>query len=215
MDSNGVLQEPEHTSEDIVFSGVKTIQGNLYYKFYNNKGLYTGVSFPDLISISGCGYAFYGSNITSVSLPLLTSITSSEACSNMFAGCSSLASVSLPLLTSITGTNACSNMFAGCIYLTTVTFTSLTNLYANGTCAGMFSGCLRLENLYFPALTSTSFGSFNTQFQNLLGATGVLTMHTIHFPSNLQSTIQGLVGYPNFNGVSGYVTLAFDLPATE
>ena len=38
---------------------------------------------------------------------------------------------------------------------------------------------------------------------------------TIHFPSNLQSTISQLDGYPLFGGESGYIVLAFDLPATE
>ena len=45
--------------------------------------------------------------------------------------------------------------------------------------------------------------------------TGTTTTHTLHFPSNLESTIQGLTGYPLFSGTSGYVVCAFDLPATE
>ena len=49
----------------------------------------------------------------------------------------------------------------------------------------------------------------------MLSNTGNLTTHTIHFPSNLESTIQGLTGYPNFGGTSGYVVLIFDLPATS
>ena len=71
-----------------------------------------------------------------------------------------------------------------------------------------------LENVYFNALKTTSFGSYTTAFVNILTASGTNKTHTLHFPSNLQSTISGLTGYPNFGGTSGYVTLAFDLPAT-
>ena len=45
--------------------------------------------------------------------------------------------------------------------------------------------------------------------------TGTDVVHTIHFPSNLQSTIQQQNDYPLFGGDSDYVVLAFDLPATE
>jgi hypothetical protein len=49
----------------------------------------------------------------------------------------------------------------------------------------------------------------------MLNSTGTTTTHTLHFPSNLESTIQGLSGYPTFGGTSGYVVLAYDLPATS
>lgn len=75
--------------------------------------------------------------------------------------------------------------------------------------------CKLLANVYFNSLTTTSFGSYTDQFVNMLNATGTDTTHTLHFPSNLETTIQGLDGYPNFGGTSGYVVLAFDLPATS
>jgi hypothetical protein len=49
----------------------------------------------------------------------------------------------------------------------------------------------------------------------MLSNTGTSRTHTIHFPSNLQTKISTLSGYPNFGGTNGYVTLAFDLPATS
>jgi hypothetical protein len=49
----------------------------------------------------------------------------------------------------------------------------------------------------------------------MMQGTGSTVTHTIHFPSNLESTIQTLTGYPLFGGTSGKVVLAFDLPATS
>jgi hypothetical protein len=79
----------------------------------------------------------------------------------------------------------------------------------------MFNGCTALTTVSFPALTTSSFGSYINQFTNMLKLTGNTVTHTLHFPSNLESTIQGLTGYPLFGGISGYVVCAFDLPATE
>jgi hypothetical protein len=69
--------------------------------------------------------------------------------------------------------------------------------------------------VYFPALTTNSFGTRVNQFQNLLTSTGSAITHTLHFPSNLESKISSLTGYPTFGGTSGYVTLLFDLTATS
>jgi hypothetical protein len=78
-----------------------------------------------------------------------------------------------------------------------------------------FSGCTGLTDVYFNALKTTSFSSSTNPFSGMLSNTGKTKTHKLHFPSNLQSTIAGLSGYPTFGGSSGYVTLAFDLPATS
>ena len=49
----------------------------------------------------------------------------------------------------------------------------------------------------------------------MLIGTGNTKTHTLHFPSNLETTIQGLTGYPLFGGTSGYVVLSFDLTQTS
>jgi hypothetical protein len=49
----------------------------------------------------------------------------------------------------------------------------------------------------------------------MMSSTGTSVTHTIHFPSNMETTISTLTTYPLFGGTSGYVTLAFDLPATS
>jgi len=78
-----------------------------------------------------------------------------------------------------------------------------------------FSDCYTIRDIYFNSLKTTSFGSYTNQFIGMLSNTGTSVIHTIHFPSNLESTIQGLSGYPLFGGTIGYVVLAFDLPATS
>ena len=86
----------------------------------------------------------------------------------------------------------------------------------NGTYFGnMFYGCHNLTSISFPALTSASFGNNKNQFAKMMQSTGSTVTHTIHFPSNLETTIQGLSGYPLFGGTSGYVALSFDLAATS
>jgi hypothetical protein len=92
----------------------------------------------------------------------------------------------------------------------------LTNISGASLFVNAFYRCENLSSISFPALTTTSFGnSYNSQFSNMLSYTGSKTIHTVHFPSNLQSNIANLSGYPLFGGTSGYVTLSFDLPATS
>ena len=104
--------------------------------------------------------------------------------------------------------------FSQCSRLKTAYFKKLSSLEMLAFSTA-FSYCTALENVYFNALTTTSFGNSKNQFQNLMSNTGTSVTHKLHFPSNLQSTIAGLTGYPLFGGTSGYVTLAFDLPATS
>jgi len=106
-------------------------------------------------------------------------------------------------------------MFNDCKALTTVSFPKLSTIDIDKACMSMFSSCKALTDVYFNSLTTTSFGSYTSQFSSIMTGTGNTTIHTIHFPSNLQSTISGLSGYPLFGGTSGYVTLSFDLPATS
>ena len=126
-------------------------------------------------------------------------------------------SVSFPNLTTISGNYGCQNAFNDDTALTSVSFPNLTTISNTSTaCNYMFDGCTALTDVYFPALTTSSFGSiYNAQFSGMMIRTGSEVKHTLHFPSNLESTIQGLSGYPNFGGTSDYIVLAFDLPATS
>ena len=217
VNASGVLQQPTEQS-DLVFTGVKDVASNvLNYKFTYNK--VKSASFPDLTTISGssaCGNAFYFCNaLTSVSFPNLTTISGMNACSYAFYFCNALTSVSFPNLTTISGMFACSYAFYFCTALTSVSFPNLTTISGSYACQLMFSYCSSLTDVYFSALTTSSFGSYVNQFSGIMQSTGTSKTHTLHFPSNLESTISGLSGYPLFGGTSGYVVCAFDLPATS
>ena len=160
---------------------------------------------------------FYGCNaLTSASLPKLTTVSGGNGIQYCFYGCTALTSVLLPELTTISGNSGMTNCFQGCKALTSVSFPKLTTISGSNGMLYCFQGCKALTSVSFPALTTTSFGSsYTNQFNNMLFSTDTNVTHTIHFPSNLQTTISGLTGYPTFGGTSGYVTLAFDLPATS
>ncbi len=189
INSSGLLSRPTGNF-DIIFDGVKDVNT----RALSNKFMYTSaknIYFPDLVRITG-----------------------TAACFGMFYGCS-LTSAHFPLLESVTGAQGLEQIFeyAG---LKTCTFPKLKTLTGSACCRRLFGYTGSLEDIYFPALTTSSFGStYTDQFTNLVVGSGTSRTHTIHFPSNLQSTISQLSGYPNFGGTSGYVVLSFDLPATS
>lgn len=206
----------------VSFPNLTTVSGNsgCYYMFYNCASL-TSVSLPNLTKVSGtsgCHGIFNGcTSLTSVSLSNLTTISSLYGGYNMFYNCTALTSISLPNLTTISGNTACYNMFFNSA-LTSMSFPSLETISSNNACVNMFGGCKNISSISFPALTTTSFGSSNVnQFNNMFNTTSGSTSGsiTMHFPSNLETTIQGLTGYPNFGATSGRLTLSFDLPATS
>ena len=112
------------------------------------------------------------------------------------------------------GSSGMQSIFNGCYNITSLDLSSLTSVGSYGV-AYSFNRCSKLTDIYFNSLTTTSFGSYTTQFRGILTNTGTSVTHTLHFPSNLESTISGLDDYPNFGGTSGYVVCAFDLPATS
>ena len=197
-----------------------TISGNSgCYGMFSDCIALTSVSLPNLTRISGQNGCMYMLNycraLTSVSLPNLTTISGISGCDGMLNNCKALTSVSLPKLTTISGVQGCNGMLRSCTALVSVSFPKLTTVSGGNAFSYMLYGCTAITDVYFPALTTTSFGSNANQFSNMMNSTGSAVIHILHFPSNLQSTIQGLTGYPLFSGTSKYVVLAFDLPATE
>lgn len=244
-DANGVLQFPTADVNIVFDGIVDLPNYGLYYKFYGYTGLSGSVSFPDLENISGlyAGYnTFYGTQISAVSFPSLTTVSGIYAAQNMFSY-TQVTSVSFPVLVSVTGNSGIRQMFQNCENLTSASFPELTTvsgqmglgyIFSNtdiitltfpklSTLTGvralfhMLDGCKNLTSISFPALTTDSFGTTKNQFEAIFNVTtgqtsGAITMH---FPSNLESTIQGFTGYPTFGATSGIVTLSFDLPATS
>ena len=206
--------------KSVLFPELTTISGTsaLNYAFRDCASL-TSVSFPELTTISGgnsLSFAFsYCTSLTSVSFSKLTTISGGSVLSEAFNQNTGLTSVSFPELTTISGNSALSFAFDSCKSLTSISFPKLTTISGISALSSAFRYCTSLTSISFPKLTTTSFGSRVNQFSSMMNNTGTGTTHTIHFPSNLQSTISGLTGYPLFGGTSGYVTLSFDLPATS
>ena len=213
---NGVYQMPT-TSFTFSLPSDVTDVGNhgLSYAFYGCTGL-TSVDLSSLTSVgnSSLQSAFYGcTGLTSVDLSL-TTVLDGNGLNYAFYGCIALTTVDLSSLTSV-GTNGLNYAFYGCTSLTSIDFPALTTVSGTSGLANAFRKCTGLSDIYFRALTTSSFGSNKNQFNNMMNSTGTTTTHTLHFPSNLESTIQGLTGYPLFGGTSGYVVLVYDLPATS
>ena len=97
--------------------------------------------------------------------------------------------------------------------VTSVSFPKLCVFYGDACLSYAFWACSQLTDLYFPAINNTSFvkagsGIFSSMCRND-------TNITLHFPSNVQSIIEGISGYSTtapFGATSG--TCLFDLPAT-
>lgn len=220
--SGGDINDWGQTLHDDVITDAEYLSAP--YKCYNNTSI-TSFTASNAIKINSLYSTFTNcSSLTSVSFPALIEIGASGAFS-CFSGCSSLASVSFPVL-EIIGGSSFSSCFYGCSNLVSITFPALTTLgaFAFGS-AGMtsyscFNGCSKLASVSFPALTTRSFGEYTNQFSALFdtNTASVSGECIVHFPSNLESTIQGLTGYPYFiarNGTNTRITLAFDLPATS
>lgn len=221
---------PAHYIEKTVDANGKLVNGNtiidltgvtdigdyaLQYAYRANSSISGTVDMSDLTTISGnsaCNSAFQNTFITGIDLPSLTTISGGSACSSMFNGCQFVTTLSLPSLTTISGAYACSSMFVQ-IGITSMTFPSLTTINGQSACQQMFMLCRNLTSLSFPAITTTSFGSYTNQFSQMCLQ---IPSITLHFPSNVQSVIEGLTGYSAtapFGATSG--TVLFDLPATE
>lgn len=217
VDTNGVLQSPTGPN-DLIFTGVKDVGDSALQTAFATSHI-RSVSFPDLEHLNNNRSLYSAftscSTMTSCLFPKLSTISGSYAFSNTFSNNSNLTSVSLPELTLITGNNSFSNAFSGCINLTSVSFPKLSVITGDSACYGLTSACHKLTDAYFPALTTASFGTRTNQFNYLIAYASSSVIHTFHFPSNLESTIQGLTGYPLFGGTSGSVVLSFDLPATS
>lgn len=221
LNAAGKLLKPSEVINNLTFTGVKDLDGfSLYGKFINDNNLKGTLSFPDLTDCSGTqplyytfAYCYY---ITAISFPNLKTVSGSQAMTYAFRQAEGITSVDFSSLKSVTNINGFAYVLYGLNKLETVTFPALDDLTGASCLQYCLAGCTKLSSVSFPALKTTSFGSSNNnQFAGLMGTTGTSVVHTIHFPSNLQSTIAGLSGYPLFGGSSGYVVLSFDLPATS
>jgi hypothetical protein len=202
----------------IDLSMLTQVTGNsAFFQCFMNCGGITSVDASNITQLSGSGVfsaAFQNSGITSLDFGSLWYINNSGlqgACRN----CKYLASINLD---SFLGgyQQPIQNMVAcdgGAVFNTVLQSVSLPSLkYVNGATfmSYCFKNCIALQTLYFYALTPSSFGGYTNQFTNMLqGVTGC----TVHFPSNIQSTIGSWSDVTNgFGGTN--TTVLFDLPST-
>lgn len=218
--SGGDLIHSTTANSIMDFTGVtKLAQSHILEgAYYNNYVISGTVDMSDLTTVSGnsaCQYMFWNCpGITGIDLSSLTTISAPTGCSFMFYGCSGITgNVDLSSLTTVSGASACNSMFKNCTGITSANLSSLTTVNAATACASMFYGCTALTSLSFPSITTTSFGTRINVFTDM--CYGIPNI-TLHFPSNVQSVIEGLTGYSAtapFGAVSGSVL--FDLPATS
>ena len=188
--------------------------------FQNCTALTTAPTFASLTTVYSQGLSSCFNDCpnltTAPTFASLTTLPDGQEFYSCFQKCSRLTTA--PTFASLTRASSSSfkSCFAYCSGLTTApTFASLTRI-GSSCFEECFYGCTLLPSISFPALTTTSFQVSNV-FNNMFNSSTASRSGTctIHFPSNLESTIQGLTGYPLFGGTSGRIVLAFDLPATS
>ena len=206
-----------YSMQSVDLSSLTTISGGYgcYWMFAGCQGL-TTVDLSHITSISGeatCQRMFFNctgltGKIDLSSLTTMNGTIGYGVCDGMFYWCYNITEVDLSGLEQILGSDA-NNMFSYCSGLTSVDLSSLRTVNSMG---GAFSNCTSLTTLSFPSLTSTGLiNPYNQEFTNMLnGVTGC----TVHFPSNLQSTMSSWSDVINgFGGTN--TTVLFDLPATS
>lgn len=212
-------------AKSVLFPDLEEANGtNCLSRSFDSSDIKTA-SFPKLISIDGATYVFSSSHLESVSMPNLTTVIGGGLMNGLLRAFehTQITELNFPKLTTILGNGyALSYICNSCPKLETVRFPMLATIptkssssYSNFSTA--FSSCQALKDIYFNAVNSNTFTGgytyvFNSMFNNSSGRTNGCT---VHFPSNMQSIISGLNGYPTFGGNASYITIAFDLPATS
>ena len=213
---NNIAENLEDKNNNILSLSETIIEGNgIFYEKYKNNSTVNALFLSNITTINGASSMRESfsrcTNLTSVDLSNLIAVNEDfnvSAMFGMFFGCTSLTSVNLSKLTTV-GEYAIARMFYNCTNLANIDLSSLTTI-GDECMESMFYGCTSLTTLSFPSLTSNSFGSYTTQFNNMLsGVTGC----TVHFPSNLQTVIGSWSSVQNGFGGTNTVVL-FDLPAT-
>ncbi|MBO7733143.1 MAG: leucine-rich repeat protein [Methanobrevibacter sp.] len=203
-------------------SSLTTVSGSagVSYMFATCTSL-TSVDLSSLTSITvgtGCSSMFNGcTNLASIDLSSLSNVGGNgNACSSMFSGCSSLVSVNVSNLDITSTIGSLGSMFNGCSSLTSISFDKLKTTIPTYNFQNTFSGCTSLTSVSFPAIT-TSTTTYASSMSSMFNSTTASTSGTctVHFPSNVQTKISALTGYPTFGGNSSRIVIAFDLPATS
>lgn len=226
---------------NINLNDLETIGSNGLASAFQNSSI-TSFNLPNLHTVGST--ALYGvcsgcSQLTTVDLSGVTSLTDILSLQMGFYDCPNLSSVNLSHLTTITGGSDYNGQmlllcFGNDINLTSIDLSSLEKI--NSYCAmarcfessgltsitfdnlyeikarAVFSECFSncpITSISFPALTSTSFGTYTNQFTNMLQNVNGCT---VHFPYAIESVIG------NWNDILGgfggtNTTVLFDIGA--
>lgn len=202
-------------SGSVDFSSLTTISGNQAFRFgFQYCTGITSVNLSGLKKISGqysLNATFSNTNITSIDLSSLETLLCLHGLDSMLSGCRMITSLDLSLLAVANAQQCCYKMCENCSGLISVNLSSLKQIPAQLALQEMFINCTSLRVLSFPAINTGSFGWTNSIRDICKGITGI----TLHFPSNVQSVVEGLMGYSTtapFGATSGSVL--FDLPST-
>lgn len=156
---------------------------------------------------NSASYMFYGcTSLENISFP---SLYSAKCLNSIFSGCTNLKSIDLGKVVYLNADQVAQSMCANCTNLESINLSSLYSISTNNTFRYAFQNCTSLKTLSFNSLLEpwSSYPSITT-FNNMLqGCSDV----TVHFPSNLQSTIG--TWNDTINGFGGTnTTVLFDLP---
>lgn len=144
-------------------------------------------------------------SLTSVDFSSVVYINSYGGMNSAFQN-TALSSISFDSLVVVTGGMAFNYAFSQCSNLTTAYFPSLRRAYIGNGFINCFSQCTAFSTISFPALKEIQQGCFSN---TLVGCSNV----TVHFPSNMQSTMSSWAEISNGMGGTN-TTILFDLPAT-
>ena len=204
----------------VTFPDLTTVSGTSCMESAFDYSSITSINLPNLVTIS----AQYGMrymcrscpNLQSINFSKLETISGQYSLAACFVSSSGITSCGFPELQTVSATGAL-NAFLQSTSIVTMSFPKLSILTGNGCLSSCFSICPLITDIYFNALTTTSFGTLKNQFNGMFNSStaGSSGNVNVHFPSNLETTISGLTGYPLFGGRSGRVTLLFDLPTTS
>lgn len=213
IDANGVLQ---NASSVIDLSGVVDLGTySLYYTYTRNNSIINAdIKFPNKVTGNyACSNMFTAStSLTTFTCDSVYVINGQNSLELLCSSCSSLVSFDLSCLVVAYGYQCCKEICRDTNALQNVNLPSLKSLASYQTFYRAFYGS-GITSLSFPSITTTSFGTTQTnQFAQMCrNINGI----TLHFPSNVQSVIEGLEGYSAtapFGATSG--TVLFDLPKT-
>ncbi|MBR2028227.1 MAG: hypothetical protein IKA10_04460 [Oscillospiraceae bacterium] len=138
-----------------------------------------GASLPSLESVVGtnaCDSMFAGSALKSFSASNWKNIQADKACLNEFSKCINLIVVQVPMLETISGTQACKGWFQDCTLLQEIEFPKLSKIAASAVFDSAFRNS-GIQEIKFPELNSTSFGTYTDQFHDMLSGTNNCVVH--------------------------------------